>query len=98
MHVTRVPFDPAAAFKVSGSEPLVICGHVLEVGAPFPWRDIGLSEQDVYVLWLGFKIDVDAEPVAEQTVDAPGIASASTAAALEQREQSARKKQPRAAR
>ena len=65
MHQARLAFDPKAPFIVA-SEELVTGARRFRRGEPYPWRELGVSELDLYTLWCGSKVDV-----AQQTAPKP---------------------------
>lgn len=55
----------AARAEFSFDAPLVVAceevtyyGQTFARGEPFPWRDLGVSELDVLLMWQQFKLDV----------------------------------------
>ncbi|MDQ1446815.1 MAG: hypothetical protein QOI20_3279 [Acidimicrobiaceae bacterium] len=69
MSLVRVAFDEDAAFTVA-CEELLFGPHRFARGAPFPWRDLGVSPFDLFILWTALKIDVDpVGPPREVTLD-----------------------------
>lgn len=64
MSSTRLAFDPGLPVVVA-SQDFVYGGKPYANGASFPWRDLGISENDVWMLWRSFKVDCVALSSAE---------------------------------
>jgi hypothetical protein len=53
---TRVPFDPAQIFVVAA--PVLLWGPArFERGQAFPWRDLGVPERDLALLFNANQLD-----------------------------------------
>lgn len=75
-HTTRAPFDTAATFVVACAE-LRYAGKRYARGVVFPWRDLGVSQDDIGKLWLALKVDCAAlAPVVVAVVVAAATAPA----------------------
>ena len=88
----RVAFDPD--LPVVASQAIPIGGHTFASGDVIDWRALGVDEEMLYAWWLSGLVH---HPLPSAT-EMPGVTDPQAATALEQREHSARKKQPRAAR
>ena len=69
MSGTRVPLDFGLPFIVASQE-LVYGPKRLKRGDAFPWRDLGVSEYDLFQLWIALKVD-NAVPPAAKPIAAP---------------------------
>jgi len=58
----RTPFSFGASFVTRDRVPLG--GKWIDAGAPFPWRELGLTERDIWMLWRTFVVDCLPEPSA----------------------------------
>ena len=59
MSGTRVPFDPSLPFIVATQD--LPCGSWRgQRGDAFPWRDLGVSPNDLLTLWVAHKVDTVA--------------------------------------
>lgn len=67
MGATRVAFDPELPFTVSTG--FVYAGKRYEALAPFPWRELGMTEVDLLDLYQAG--DVDCVPRDLIKVEAP---------------------------
>ena len=60
----RQKFDLAAPFKASAV--ILTAGKRFEVGKPFPWRQLGISESDIFALWHAGQVDCLPAPAANK--------------------------------
>jgi hypothetical protein len=62
----RVPFDPSLP-AIVGCQDLA-CGPLkFKRGQPLPWRDLGVSELDLAVMYAANQVDFVPENMAMQT-------------------------------
>lgn len=89
----RAAWDPE--LPVVASQAFTTGGRAFKDGDPFPWRELGITEQDAVTMWCSRLVDcVPATvQVAEVTQDMPGVTFAPPAAQLTRAERRALKRQ-----